>query len=116
MFRIVRTATLSALHNDRAELDQTRTDLKSARLEAATVTDSAIRAESTAEDLLRQLGRAHADNIALRREMAAEFEGMRAVLRQATAERDAARAEAEALRARLGTAVPGPRAHDDDRP
>ncbi|MEV7512693.1 hypothetical protein AB0O57_32515 [Streptomyces sp. NPDC091201] len=81
MFRIVRTTALRA---DRAELAQ-------ARIEAELAADSAIRAEDTVEVLAKQLRQA-------KRDADEEFDGMRAVLRQATAERDAARAERDAAR------------------
>ncbi|MEU8943568.1 hypothetical protein AB0C97_36870 [Streptomyces goshikiensis] len=88
MFRIVRSTTLRTL---RSENDQQRTELEQARTEAGTANDSAIRAEGTAEGLADELRRAKlaADE---------EFEGMRAVLKQATAERDAARDERDAAR------------------
>ncbi|WP_241989956.1 MULTISPECIES: hypothetical protein [unclassified Streptomyces] len=108
---MIRTAALNALHGDRAELDrvraeleQTRTDLTAAQTVVEMANDSAIRAEDTAERLAAQLDQAQ-------RTADEQFEGMRTVLGQATAERDAARAQvlldAEdrvALRALLRTA------------
>ncbi|MEU5069127.1 hypothetical protein AB0G95_34370 [Streptomyces virginiae] len=91
MFRIVRTTALLA---NRTELAQARTELGQARFEAETATDSAIRAEGTAEVLADQLRR-------VKRDADVEFEGMRAVLRQATAERDAAREERDAAHAEV---------------
>ncbi|MFJ3635893.1 hypothetical protein [Streptomyces sp. NPDC090112] len=88
MFRIVRTSTHSALLADREALGQ-------ARVEAETATDSAIRAEDTAEGLAAQLRR-------VKQDADTEFEGMRAVLKQATAERDEARKERDAAREEAG--------------
>lgn len=68
MFRIVRKATLDALHADRAALGNARDQLKQAKTEAETATDSAIRAEAAAEDLLKQTAQAHADGIQAERE------------------------------------------------
>ncbi|MEV7442006.1 hypothetical protein AB0O22_12740 [Streptomyces sp. NPDC091204] len=84
MFRIVRTTTLRTLTADRDALGH-------ARGEAETATDSAIRAETAAEVLADQLRRA-------KREADEEFEGMRAILKQAAAERDEARDERDAAR------------------
>ncbi|MFF5783202.1 hypothetical protein ACFY7Y_40605 [Streptomyces virginiae] len=91
MFRIVRSTTLRTL---RSENDQQRTELEQAHTEAGTANDSAIRAEGTAEGLAEQLRR-------VKQDADAEFEGMRAVLKQATGERDAARDERDAARAEV---------------
>ncbi|GAA1592601.1 hypothetical protein [Streptomyces globosus] len=90
MYRIVRTSTYTTLLADRAALGQARTDL-------ATVTDARDQAltdlakdRATGQSLLRQLAQAHADIIAA-------DTGMQALVKQITAERDAAREEAGAL-------------------
>lgn len=65
MLRILRTRTLRALRAEldqiRAELDQARTDVLRAGIDAAIVTDSAIRVETTVEALRADLARATAD-------------------------------------------------------
>ncbi|MET9466594.1 hypothetical protein ABZY44_17655 [Streptomyces sp. NPDC006544] len=65
MLRILRSRTLRALRAElaqtRTELDQARTDVLRAGIDAAIVTDSAIRAETTVEELREALARATAD-------------------------------------------------------
>ncbi|MFK0288344.1 hypothetical protein ACIQVL_48910 [Streptomyces sp. NPDC090499] len=68
MLRVVRKTTLDALHADRAELARASQELAQAKTEAAAATDSAIRAETTVEDLLKQLGQALADRIQAERD------------------------------------------------
>lgn len=68
MFRIVRKTTLDALHADQAALEAAREELGHAKTEAATATDSAIRTETVAEDLLKQAAQAHADRFQAERE------------------------------------------------
>lgn len=68
MFRIIRKTTLDALHADQAALQQTRQELAQANTEAATATDSAVRAEAVAQDLLKQTAQAHADRFQAERE------------------------------------------------
>lgn len=58
MIRFVRTATLDALHADRAALKEARAEAEQAKTEAALATDSAIRAETVAERQLRDLAQA----------------------------------------------------------
>ncbi|MFE1576246.1 hypothetical protein [Streptomyces fradiae] len=101
-YRIVRAAELDQLRDDQAELETVRADLAAARSEVEIVTDSAIRADAVADDLLRRLARAHADTIAAEREMAQQFAGLQAVIRQVTAERDDAR---KAVRQEYGDVI-----------
>lgn len=68
MIAIVRTTTLNALRADSAALETTREDLTRAQTEAATATDSATRAETLAEQQLRQLAQAHADRFQAERD------------------------------------------------
>lgn len=84
MIRVVRTTTLAdlraALEQARVEHDRLRAERDAARTEAATATDSAIRAEATAEAQLRRLAQAHADRLRAERG-AARAEGELAALR-----------------------------------
>lgn len=68
MFRVIRKATLDALRVDRVALERAREELAQASTQAATATDSAVRAETVAEDLLKQTAQAHADRIQAERE------------------------------------------------
>ncbi|WP_228978443.1 hypothetical protein [Streptomyces sp. DH12] len=68
---------MSDLH---AALDEARAERDAARTEAATATDSAIRAESVVESQLHQLARSHADRLQAERD-AARAEGELAALR-----------------------------------
>lgn len=99
MFRIIRTTTLDALRADSAALPAVRQERDQARSEAAAATDSAIRAETVAEDQLRQLAQLHADRLEAEREARTQYEGLHAVIRQVTAERDAARTERDQVEA-----------------
>jgi len=92
-YRIVRAADVDQLRADRAELEELRGTVAQAQAQAQAATDSAIRAESVAEDLLCKLGQAHADTVAARRDTAEEFAGLHAAIRQVTAERDEALAQ-----------------------
>ena len=90
MLRIIRKTALDALHADRAALENTRTELDQAKTDAGTANDSAIRAENTAEDLLKQLGQAHADRIQAERDA-----------RQARLDREQGKAETDRQLAEL---------------
>lgn len=68
MLRIIRKATLDTLHADQAALSQAREDAAQAKAEAEAATDSAIRAETVAEDLLKQTAQAHADRFQTERD------------------------------------------------
>ena len=136
MIRVVRTRTLRELREALAEADETantyeaeadrwnglyveecdRADAEAERADrllaerdalhagAEAANDSAIRAEVEVEALRRQLTEAlDAAEV--------QFAGLHAVIRQVSAERDAARAEARAFREQLGTA---PRHQDQD--
>jgi hypothetical protein len=63
MFRIIRTETLRTLRRATDERDAARAELAAARHDAELAKDSAIRAETTGENLLRDLAQAHADRI-----------------------------------------------------
>ncbi|MGA5606187.1 hypothetical protein ACPCUF_35115 [Streptomyces griseoincarnatus] len=99
MFRIVRTTTLDALRADSAALPAVRQERDQAKTEAARATDSAVRAESVAEKQLRELARLHAENFQAERETRVQYEGLRTVIQQVTAERDAARTERDQVEA-----------------
>lgn len=68
MLRIIRRATLNTLHADQAALSQAREEAAQAKTEAEAATDSAIRAETVAEDLLKQTAQAHADRFQAERD------------------------------------------------
>ncbi|MEU3521819.1 hypothetical protein ABZ770_42440 [Streptomyces sp. NPDC006654] len=68
MIRIVRKATLDALYADRTALAETREELAIAQAATGSANDAAIRAENTAEELLKDLGQAHADRIQAERD------------------------------------------------
>jgi len=68
MLRVIRKTTLDDLHADRSALGQAREEVAQAKTEAATATDSAIRAEVVAENLLKDLAQAHADRIQAERD------------------------------------------------
>ncbi|MEZ3182980.1 hypothetical protein KYY02_31270 [Streptomyces pimonensis] len=99
MFRIIRTATLDALRADSVALPAVRQERDQAKSEAERATDSAIRAENVAGDQLRQLAQLHADRFEAERETRAQYEGLHAVIKQVTAERDAARTERDQVEA-----------------
>ncbi len=63
MLRIVRKTTLDALHADQTALAKAIEDAKHAKTEAEQATDSAIRAETANEDLMKRLGQAYADTV-----------------------------------------------------
>ncbi|MFC8012803.1 hypothetical protein [Streptomyces cinereoruber] len=86
MFRIVRTTALADLMNDREHLAGARAALGTTQ---ASLTDSR-RAAELLEEKVEQL---QEDVIETRQSAASEFDGLQAVIRQVTAERDAARAE-----------------------
>lgn len=89
MFRIVRTSTLAALRADSTALPVALRDLDQARAEAEAANDSAIRAETVAEDQLRQLARLHADRAQEEAATRAELDAIRtdvARLRDAAAD------------------------------
>ncbi|CAL9618181.1 hypothetical protein SUDANB58_05771 (plasmid) [Streptomyces sp. enrichment culture] len=89
MLRIIRTTTLDTLRADSAALPAVREERDQAKQEAALATDSAIRAETVAEQQLRELARAHVARLQAERER----DTARTELEETRKELDAARAQ-----------------------
>lgn len=120
MFRIVTARYLRALRADvdklTKERDRTAREAADARGAAELANDSAIRATLVCEQQLEQLGQAYADNIKLQRENAERFAGLQAVIKQVTAERDAARTLTPNEHDRAWHAIEGAAGQDDADP
>lgn len=67
MFRVIRTTTLEALRADQTALGDIHSELEQAKTEAELANDAVTRAETNADDLLKQLGQALADRISAER-------------------------------------------------
>ncbi|KOU99109.1 hypothetical protein [Streptomyces sp. XY533] len=87
-YRLVRIAALAQLRADQAELESVRAQLHDVEQAALA---AKVQAKAQAQDLLRQLGQALAGQVKTERERDEQFAGLQAVIRQVTAERDAAR-------------------------